>query len=173
MGIVRWRLRVADRLTAQPPSAVSEAATIEPDTAAPVAGQVPVSVLSIALPGSVVLVDGASSRRDLKLARDVAAAASRDWRATPVSRRFDWSPRVAGDGVPPAADAGTRAFNAFVDKDLVDHGAWLLLCIEPLARLLPESFAGCRRLVIPALDVLGREADAKRALWQAIEDSRR
>jgi hypothetical protein len=172
MGIVPWRLRVPEGLTAQPQSPVSEAASIEPETAAPVAGQTRISVLSIALAGTLVLVDGASSRRDLKLARDVAAAASGDWQARPVSRRFDWPPAVPGDGVPPAADAGRRALNAFVDKDLGDHEARLLLCIEPLARLLPESFSGCRRLVMPALDVLGREAEAKRALWQAIEDSR-
>jgi hypothetical protein len=169
MGITRWRLRAAQ---ARGPREV-DLASVRESPAAPVADQGRWSVLSLALGDAVLLVDGESSRRDLRLAQDVLAAATGDWRKRPAARRFHWPPDVAGGGVQPAADAGRRALNAFVDKDLGDHAARLLVCTEPLAPRLEESWPGCRRLVIPALDVLGREAAAKRSLWRILGERRR
>lgn len=173
MGIALWQLRAPE----PPPAAAAPATAVippaAPDTPAEIDQAVePWSVLSLAQGDTVLLVDGDSSRRDLRLALDVLSAASGDWQGKAVSRRFDWPPRVAGQHVPPADD-GRRAFNAFVDKDLDDHEAALLLCVETLAGMLPDALAGRRRVVIPALAELGRDTAAKRALWRTIRESRR
>jgi hypothetical protein len=185
LGIPRWQLRAAavaagvpaPSRTAVPPAVADPVERPLPTAAtsagsaltAPAAPEPRWSVLSIAAAGVVLLVDGASSRRDLRLALDVVAAASGDWQVKPVSRRFDWRPELAGDGSLPS-QAGQRALHAFVDKDLVDHGARLLLCVEPLGARLPDAWPGCRRMMIPALEVLGREAEAKRTLWLDLEE---
>lgn len=126
------------------------------------------SAVAIAVPGAVLLVADAPSKVEARLARDVLGAASGAWRARPVSRRFDWPPELGGESLAGDARSGDRALAAFVDKDLADHGARVLLCAEPLARRLPDRWAGCRRLVIPPLAVLGSDAGAKQALWSAL-----
>jgi hypothetical protein len=75
--------------------------------------------------------------------------------------------------VPTGADALRRALEAFVDKDLADHGASLLLCSEMLADQLPDRWPDCRRVIVPPLDRLGRDAALKRALWQTLRQTRR
>lgn len=134
--------------------------------------ETPWSVLSLALGGVVMLVDGDSSRRDLRLAQDVLSAAAGEWRSRPVSRRFDWPPPVSGDGAAPAQDAGARALAAFAGKDLEDHEGVLLICEAGVEPRLGEVRAGCRRIAMPRLDVLGRDSDAKRQLWHRIRDAR-
>ncbi len=151
---------------ARPP----EAETMAEPRAAPAEAsdpeaQAPWSALSLADGRVVLIIDGECSQRDLRLARDILAAACGDWAGKPSSRRFDWPP---GGGVRAAAGgaaAARRALAAFVDKDLADYQGRLLLCTEPLAELVPQPSAPCRRLVIPRLDTLGRDAEAKRALW--------
>ena len=142
------------------------------------------SVLSLALGRSIMLIAGSPSRRDLRLAMDVLAAASADWQTKPSARRFDWPPDVSADllasdqqasdqqaSVQQASDqdAPSRALEAFVDKDVVDHQARLLLCADSLSARLSERWPGCSLVVVPPLDVLGRDVARKRALWQAIQ----
>jgi hypothetical protein len=129
-------------------------------------GSAALSVLSIALPGAVMLIEGELVKRDQRLALDVLAAASGDRQAKPALRRFDGQPVPAGGAVSPGSVH--RALQAFVDKDLDDHGARILLCSEPLAALLPE-WPQRRRVILPSLDLLGRDAACKRALWQALQ----
>lgn len=124
------------------------------------------AALSLVAGGVVLLVDGSSSRRDLRLAMDVLATASGSWIDKPASRRFDWPP----DGVSTigrGADPAGRAFAAFVDKELADHGAETLLVEETLSERLPER-GGPVRVQIPALARLGRDVAAKRALWEIL-----
>lgn len=178
MGITLWRLRgtepaplVGPRQPREdaPESAAADTAAAAEAPPVPTSSSQAWSVLSIALPGTVLLLDAGASRRDLRLARDLVAAASGDWRARPVRRRFDWPPRVSG-AVTRADDDGRRALNAFVGKDLDDHGARLLICTGTYLALLPESLPGCRLVACPTLDVVGRDTEAKRALWAAIRD---
>jgi hypothetical protein len=128
--------------------------------------------LSIAVPGVVMLVDGAAPRRDLRLAMDVLAAATGDWNATPASRRFDWPPPVAAPSLTTSDDAARRALAAFTGKDVAEHGAALLLCVASLARRLPSDEPACRRLVVPNLEDPGREPATKRDLWQELASLR-
>jgi hypothetical protein len=128
----------------------------------------PLSVLSLAAGSVVMLLEGSPPRRDLRLARDVLAAAGGDWRAKPVTRRFDWPPAVAGAMLADGPDALRRALEAFVRKDLDDYGARLLLCQESLCAHLPEQWPGCGLVVLPPLGRLGREPAQKRQLWRDI-----
>lgn len=196
LGIVQWRLRVAEGeiprqapAAEQAPAATQEPAaepapaaerapeseTVaepEPRTESPevveAEAQTPWAALSLAAGGVVLLVDGASSQRDLRLAMDILAAACGDWAGKPSSRRFDWPPGGAARAAAGGAAAARRALAAFVDKDLTDHQARLLVCAESLAEFVPQPSASWRRLVIPELDTLGRDAEAKRALWEAL-----
>lgn len=212
LGIVQWRLRVAEgevshhapaadgapaadvkpppraatpsatlpdtnAAPAPPDAAPSETETVaEPRAVPPQAGepagepepQTPWSALSLAVGGVVLIIDGEHSQRDLRLAMDILAAACGDWSGKPSSRRFDWPPGGAARAAAGGAAAAQRALAAFVDKDLTDYQGRLLVCTEPLAELVPEPSASCRRLVIPPLHTLGRDADAKRALWEAL-----
>lgn len=149
------------------PSAVGAAG----ESAGPAAS--PWAAISLALPGIVVVVDGASSRRDLRLAVDILAAATGDWRARPARRRFDWPPAVSAPAVATDEPAGRRALAAFLEKDLADHGAAVLVCVETLAAHLPEAVSGATRIEIPPLDELGRDTEAKRALWQRLASALR
>lgn len=126
------------------------------------------SVLALAVPGAVLVLEGSPSKTDLRLAMDVLAAASGDWQARPSSRRFDWPPAVAADTLPADVAAGARALKAFVDKDVADHRARTLLATEFVARRLHESWAGCTLVTLPELAALGGNPDAKRALWQRL-----
>lgn len=154
---------------------VPEAAP-SPAGAGPAAGEpaaAPWAAVSLALPGIVVVVDGASSRRDLRLAVDILAAATGDWRARPSRRRFDWPPAVSAAAVATDESAGRRAFAAFLEKDLADHGAAVLVCGGTPATHLPEAMSGATRIEIPPLDELGRDTDAKRALWRRLASALR
>lgn len=207
LGIVQWRLRVAESEVSHhapaadvkpPPRAATPSATLpntnpapappdaapsetetvaEPRAVPPQAGepdsQTPWSALSLAVGGVVLLIDGEHSQRDLRLAMDIRAAACGDWSGKPSSRRFDWPPGGAGRAAAGGAAAAQRALAAFVDKDLTDYQGRLLVCTEPLAELVPEPSASCRRLVIPPLHTLGRDADAKRVLWEALAGTSR
>ncbi len=187
MGIDVWRRRVAEtsepQAEAVPPAVAAHAdAPAEPPVSAPAEAAAaprqpfrkPVAVpqerfsaVAIAVPGAVLLVADTPSKVEARLARDVLGAASGAWRARPVSRRFDWPPEIGGESIGSDARAGDRALEAFVDKDLADHRARVLLCTEPLAARLPDRWPHCRRLVIPPLGALGGDAGAKRALWSA------
>ncbi len=187
MGIETWQLRAASAGAAperagQRPSAVTPQPVVtgEPAAAQPAPAPAPtrrrpaVSAISLAAPGVVLLVEGGISRRDHRLARDLLAAVTGDWRAKAVNRRFDW---VSEQGDESAADTARRALWAFVQKDLEDHVARLLVCVAPLAERLPEGVPEdgieCRRLIVPALAALGHDAGAKRAVWQALAEARR
>lgn len=185
MGITQWHLRVAPgeaREAArpeawQPPEAPPPEAPPEPqapasERTAPAAAASPIAVVSLALGGVVLLAEDVRSRRDRRLARDVLAAAAGDFVTRPAARRFHWPPQGAGDAVAADAASGDRALRAFVDKDLADHGAALLLCTESVARRLGDERPGCRRVTMPDLATLGRDVGGKRALWQAIAGGR-
>jgi len=192
MGITVWRPRTGPRTPAARPelpppesrmprpskAAARSAPAPEEAVREPVAPARPAipapdrwAARSLVVGDVMLLVDGHCSRRDLRLAADVLAAASREWRQRPVSRQFQWPPNVAGETLPPAADDGRRAFNAFVDKDVADHRLRLIVYTVTLAERLADAWPQCRRLEIPALDVLGREGDAKRTLWRALRDA--
>ncbi|MFW6092477.1 MAG: hypothetical protein ACODAC_00795 [Pseudomonadota bacterium] len=128
----------------------------------------PVSAISMAVPGAVMLIEDQPSKLETRLARDVLAAASGNWRARPAHRRFAWPPEVGDARLHGGPEAGRRALAAFVGKDVSDHAAGLVLCSEALAELLPEQGPGWVRVVVPALGDLGADADAKRALWRDI-----
>jgi len=182
LGIVQWRLRVAEgEILQQAPAAKQAPAAQRPPENETVAepraespevveaeAQTAWAALSLAVGGVVLLVDGESSQRDLRLAMDILAAACGDWAGKPSSRRFDWPPGGVARAAAGGAAAARRALAAFVDKDLTDHQARLLVCTESLAELVPQPSASWRRLVIPELDTLGRDAEAKRALWEAL-----
>lgn len=169
-----------ETLTASPappaagaPEIKTETRTVaEPQAASPEVGeseaQAPWSALSLAADGVILLIDGEGSQRDLRLAMDILAAACGDWAGKPSSRRFDWPPGGGVRAAAGSASAARRALAAFVDKDLSDHQGRLLVCTDPLAELVPEPPAPCRRLVIPPLDALSRDAEAKRVLWEAL-----
>ncbi|MFU8816387.1 MAG: hypothetical protein ACNA7W_13640 [Pseudomonadales bacterium] len=125
------------------------------------------SVLLLSLGGCILLIEGSPSRRDQRLATDVLSAACGDWKAKPTTRHFDWPP--AGGLLEADADAPLRALEAFVDKDVADHQARLLLCPESVSARLSNRWPGCRRVVIPPLDQLGRDGALKRALWQTMQ----
>ncbi|HEX7037523.1 MAG TPA: hypothetical protein VF210_17270 [Pseudomonadales bacterium] len=131
-------------------------------------------MLSLAAGDVVLLVDGGPSRRDLRLAQDVLAAATGDWRTRPARRPFRWPPEL-GDAAAVAAapDAGARALRAFVAKDVADHGAKLLLCTDAVRPRLGDDWPDVRLLVMPSLEQLGRDPDAKRALWSALAERAR
>lgn len=147
----------------------SSAATASPP---PARAEAPWSVVSLALSGTLLLVSGDSSRRDLRLARDILSAAVGDWRSRPARRDFRWPPEIAGHGLAPSPDAGRRALAAFIDKDVSDHGVGLLLCTHSVAARFPSGWQGCRLLPMPELPELGRDPDAKRALWGALAETR-
>jgi hypothetical protein len=162
--------------TAHPPQRRRSVPRASPPSSAPSAGPgpavgpeaAPLSAVSLAVPGVVMLLDGPVSRRDRRLAMDVLASAASDWQAKPLTRQFDWPPRIGAGAVATGADALQRALEAFVDKDLADHGASLLLCSETLAAQLPDRWPDCRRVLVPTLERLGRDASLKRALWQSL-----
>jgi hypothetical protein len=131
----------------------------------------PFAVQSLILGGVLLLVEDSRSRRDRRLAGDVLGAAAGDYRSRPVARRFCWPPEGAGDAVAGDADSGDRALRAFVDKDIADHGARLLLCTAPVAPRLGEGWPGCRQVTLPELATLARDVEAKRALWQALAEA--
>jgi hypothetical protein len=124
------------------------------------------------VPGVLLAVTGNPSRRDLRLAFDVLAAAGGGWRATPQRRAFRWPPAAPAPTGDEAASEANRALAAFLEKDIADHGVELLLCTADVVERVPAAPPGCRRHVIPALADLGRDVAAKRALWRFICEAR-
>jgi hypothetical protein len=166
------------RAGAPPEPRTASSPAVDSAITAPAAAVAPLAVLSIATSGAVLLIEGSPARRDLRLAMDVLAAISADLqsksagrRAKPVTRRFAWPPPVAADVLTSAPDARRRALEAFVDKDLGDHGGRVLLVSERLAAELPDRWPDCERVMVPDLDLLGREAPLKRALWRDIQQT--
>lgn len=146
---------------------------VEPTEAAPTpsAAEAPWTVLSLAVGGVVMLVDGGLGRRDQRLAQDVLAAAAGQWRARPVRRPFRWPPELGeAASVASAPDAGARALRAFIDKDLADHQATLLICTEAVHQRLTGDWSDGRLLVIPDLARLGADPQAKRTLWRTLAE---
>jgi hypothetical protein len=119
----------------------------------------------LALPGVVVLMEALSSRRDARLARDLVTAAAGNWSQPPVERRF--SLRLdAGEGADSnQASAVDRALRAFVDKDLQDHHARVVLYVGSVAKRLPDSWPDLRVIRVPDLTALSRDPKAKQLLW--------
>lgn len=158
----------------EPTAAAPTAAAPEPEApAAPAAGPVaePWSALSLAQGGALLLVPADASKRDLRLAQDLVAAASGDFGGQAVARRFDWPPDMRLGEVAADAASGRRAFAAFVAKDVADHGVRVVLAVESLeAELAADALPGCRRLIIADLGRLGQDEAAKRALWQRLGD---
>ncbi|MEZ5558262.1 MAG: hypothetical protein R3E86_06920 [Pseudomonadales bacterium] len=159
--------RTAATRSARQAAAPGSANTPTPEAAA----RDHMAVLSLALPGVVLLCAGSASRRDLRLAMDVVAAVACDWTARPESRRFDWPP--PGSVAPDAGgDASRRALRAFVEKDLQDHRVRLLVCTADVAAWLAAPEDGVRLVQIPPLAELGSDPDAKRHLWTQISATR-
>ena len=173
------RRRPATEATGTAPAAgpAVAAATSPAVSAAPgdAADQGAFSVVSVALPGVVLLLEGDASRRDMRLARDLVSAVAGEWARKPERRRFLWPPT---SGVVPASGgasdparaetAPSRALRAFADKHLEDHKARLLICAGSVGDRIPDHWEGVRVLRISALSELSRDAAAKRRLWSEL-----
>ena len=120
-------------------------------------------MVSVALPGVVLLLEGAGSKRDMRLARDLVSAVAGDWGRKPERRRFVWPP--TSGAVPGADSAPRRGLRAFVDKDLEDHAAQVLICAGKVGERLPDPWRDVHVLRVPELSQLSRNAAAKRRLW--------
>jgi hypothetical protein len=163
------RLPAAKPAIAKPPRAKQSPAPRRPS----VTPHSQLTVHSMTVPGVLLAVSGTPSRRDLRLAFDLLAAAGGTWQVTPQRREFRWPPAVPAPASDEGDSAANRALAAFLDKDIADHGVDLLLCTTDVVERVPAFLPGCRRQVIPALDELGRDAAAKRALWRFICEARR
>lgn len=121
--------------------------------------------MSVALPGVVVLLEDLSSKRDARLVRDLVTAAVGNWSQPPVQRRFSL-PLDAGKGADPEqVSAVDRALRAFVDKDLQDHQARVVLYVGSVAQRLPDSWPDLRVIRVPDLAGFSRDPKAKQVLW--------
>ncbi|MBK80278.1 MAG: hypothetical protein CMQ43_05105 [Gammaproteobacteria bacterium] len=130
----------------------------------------PFSVLALVSGDTLMLVDGAASRRDQRLARDVLAAASGDFAGRPASRTFRWPPVEGGIDLQRGAEAAVRALAAFVDKDVADHAVRRVLCTPEVAARWSAAPGGAGRIELPPLADLGQDPAAKRALWQRLRN---
>lgn len=133
----------------------------------PGAEPAPFAVVSLSVPGVTLLLEGRPGPRAARIARDLFGAAGARWDAEPAYREFDWPP-APGLPVVTGPDAARRALGAFVEKELADHQPRLLLVAESLAARLDTTPAGIRRVLLPDLDRLAVDAQAKRKVWSAL-----
>jgi hypothetical protein len=126
------------------------------------------SVLSLVSGDALMLVDGTASRRDLRLAMDVLAAAGGDLAGRPLSRKFEWPPSGDGIGFHAGEAAARRALAAFVDKDVADHGVRRVLRTPEVAARWTAEATDVALMDMPSLSALGQDPVAKRELWRRL-----
>jgi hypothetical protein len=105
---------------------------------------------------AVMLIDNEEPGISRRLCRDLLASVSGDWTTRPREIAFSWP----GGGSP---DDGWRAFKAFVDKQLGESQAPLVICSDSLAAHLSDFPANAELLVLPVFTEL--DAGRKRELW--------
>ena len=135
---------------AQPPPA-----TVEPEQP----DEPPFAVVAFGVPGALLVADASPRRQEALLARDVLRAASGDWSAAAARARFDW-PQPGASGV------SGPALAAFVEKQVEDTGARLLLVTDAAAERLdhwPRGTVG-----VPDLPSLA-DPEKKLTLWRRIQ----
>ena len=186
MGVERWLLRA-------PPGATTQAGAAGPlETDAPARpsdalGQAPArpgkevapngrsqsnapsaaetapafAIVVLGLPGTLLAVSAFPPRSGAaQLAQDLLRAARRDWAAAMRQVRFDWP-------LPGAQGTFRPALTAFLEKQIQDFAAQRLLATESVARRLKD--APLQLIVIPELQALADDPDAKRKLWQRLQ----
>lgn len=128
-------------------------------------------ILSLRCSGLLLLVEVQGLKYARRLATDLLRAAAGDWQSALEQTVFDWHPDKVGS----AGVSGRRALAAFVDKQLDDLGREksVLLC-ERVAAMLPElagslSSRDHHTIRVPALQALAGDGEAKRILWQQIQ----
>jgi hypothetical protein len=132
-------------------------------------GAIRFEVVSLSTAGVTLLLGAPPTGRAARLARDLLSAATGRWDAEPAMRTFEWPPghanRVPAAGLRGAAE---RALAAFVDKELADHGATLLLLDDSVAARLEAFQRPGDRIAIGELAVIARDPAEKRRIWSAI-----
>lgn len=125
------------------------------------------SLVALGQPGALLLLAAEPVGREARFARDLLAAAARNHRDTPVSRRFDWPPAPGLPGIDQPG-ASERAFAAFLDKARADIEARHLLVDPIVAPRIIRLGLSMSVITLPALADLARDGSAKRALWAAL-----
>ena len=153
----------------QQPSRVAASRSAEGSRPSTISADTPalasVAVESVALPGVVLLLEVLNSRRDARLARDLVAAAARNWSQPPLQRRFSFPLDSGNPADSNQASAVRRALRAFVDKDLQDHEARVVLYVGSVAERLPDAWPGVQVLTVSDLVEFSRDPQAKKDLW--------
>lgn len=125
------------------------------------------SLVALGQPGALLLLAAEPVGREARFARDLLAAAARNHRDTPVSRRFDWPPAPGLPGIDQPG-ASERAFAAFLDKARADMDARHLLVDPIVAPRIIRLGLSMSVITLPVLADLARDGSAKRALWAAL-----
>ena len=121
--------------------------------------EVPFAVVALGLPGAVLVVDAFPRKQEAALARDLLRTARRDWSAAIGQTRFEWpQPSLSGASGP--------ALMAFVEKQVEDFGARLLLVTESAAGRLGDCPMEIVR--VPDLPALADPRN-KSALWRRFQ----
>lgn len=175
LGIDVWRLRGASDQTVDAPDPTVSAGTRPdglPAPPAPVAGPIgrqdaDFSLVALGQPGALLLLAAEPVGREARFVRDLLAAAARNHRDAPLSRRFDWPPAPGLPGIDqPGASA--RALAAFLDKARADTDARRVLVDPGVAARVVALELPISVITLPTLADLARDGVAKRALWAAL-----
>ena len=174
MGIDVWSLRESPIAGAhvrgddhsEPASVPSSSPAVEPSPAVadvetrPSLDNDPLSVTYLVSRFAAMLIDNSDVGVSRRLCKDLLASATGDWDTSLREITFSWP--VGGS----QAD-GWRAFKAFVEKQLADTDARLVLCSAALARQLAGLKTDCELLVMPAFADF--DAARKRTLWCSMQ----
>jgi|TARA_B100000315_G_scaffold216719_1_gene216816 hypothetical protein len=114
---------------------------------------------ALCVPG-VVLLSDAITRQNRTLFFDLLRAAASDWQATPAALEFSWPiPGASGDAGP--------ALNAFVDKQVSDFAARLVLATESARDHLGAGAISTE--TVPDFSQSG-QPESKLELWRRIQN---
>ena len=177
MGIDVWSLRespiagvhVRGDDHSEPAPVASSSPLVEPAPSSPAVADVetrpsldndPLSVTYLVSRFAAMLIDNSDVGVSRRLCKDLLASATGDWDTSLREITFSWP--VGGS----QAD-GWRAFKAFVEKQLADTDARLVLCSAALARQLAGLKTDCELLVMPAFADF--DAARKRTLWCSMQ----
>ncbi len=117
------------------------------------------TVVALGVQGALLIAGGVTRAGDAALANDVVRALRRDWSVTARKAQFTW-PQAAASGDPGLALA------AFVEKQMEDHAAGMLLVTESVAARLGAD-AG-RFVTIAEVETLSDPRN-KAALWRRLQ----
>ena len=171
MGIDVWSLRESPIAGAyvrgddhtEPAAVASSSPAVEPAPTVetrPSLDNDPLSVTYLVSRFAAMLIDNSDVGVSRRLCKDLLASATGDWDTSLREITFSWP--VGGS----QAD-GWRAFKAFVEKQLADTDARLVLCSAALARQLAGLKTDCELLVMPAFADF--DAARKRTLWCSMQ----